>query len=82
MSRCIRSGSRRHGPTFAEALQVLTWARASRGDMFNNVLLYVPFGFCVALLIEPRLGTIAGIVAGAFAGGCVVAGRSNCCRHP
>jgi glycopeptide antibiotics resistance protein len=56
------------GPTLAEALRVLTWARASRGDMFNNVLLYVPFGFCVALLIEPRWGRIAGLVAGSLAG--------------
>jgi hypothetical protein len=30
--------------------------------------LYVPFGFCVALVIEPRWGRTAGIVAGALLG--------------
>ena len=39
-----------------ETLRQLTWARASRGDMFNNVLLYVPLGFCMALVVEPRFG--------------------------
>ncbi len=63
-----------HGPTFAEALQVLTWARASRGDMFNNVLLYVPFGFCVALLIEPRWGRLAGHRRRRVCGRCAVPG--------
>ena len=51
-----------------EALRSLSWARAGRGDMFNNVLLYVPFGFCVALLVEPRWGRVAGIVAGTLLG--------------
>ena len=36
--------------------------------MFNNVLLYVPFGFCVALLIEPRWGRVTGIVVGTMLG--------------
>jgi VanZ family protein len=57
-----------HGPTLAEALRNLAWARAGRGDMFNNVLLYVPFGFCVALLVEPRWGRPAGIGAGLLLG--------------
>jgi VanZ family protein len=57
-----------HGPTLAEALRNLSWARAGRGDMFNNVLLYVPFGFCVALLVEPRWGRMGGIVAGLLLG--------------
>ncbi len=57
-----------HGPTLTEALRTLSWARAGRGDMFNNVLLYVPFGFCVALLVEPRWGRLAGIVAGVLLG--------------
>ena len=52
------------GPTLVEALRSLGWARAGRGDMFNNVLLYVPFGFCVALLVEPRWGRVTGIVGG------------------
>lgn len=56
------------GPSVATALRQLTWARASRGDMFNNVLLYLPLGFCLALLVEPRFGRVAALVAG-FAGG-------------
>ena len=56
------------GPSCVDALQALTWMRAARGDMFNNLLLYVPFGFCVALLIEPRLGRLAGIVLGILLG--------------
>ena len=56
------------GPALAEALRSLSWARAGRSDMFNNVLLYVPFGFCVALLIEPRWGRITGLVVGTLLG--------------
>jgi glycopeptide antibiotics resistance protein len=56
------------GPALVDALRSLSWARAGRGDMFNNVLLYVPFGFCVALLIEPRWGRLTGIVAGTLLG--------------
>ena len=44
------------GPSMLAALDLLTWARASRGDMLNNVLLYAPLGFCLALIVEPRLG--------------------------
>ncbi|MGB5103610.1 MAG: VanZ family protein [Steroidobacteraceae bacterium] len=51
------------GPPVLETLRMLTWARASRSDMFNNVLLYAPLGFCLALVLEPRLGRIGGIVA-------------------
>ena len=56
------------GPALVDALRSLSWARAGRGDMFNNVLLYVPFGFCVALLLEPRWGRVTGIVAGTALG--------------
>jgi VanZ family protein len=56
------------GPTLREALRALSWQRAGRGDMLNNLLLYVPFGFCVALVIEPRWGRTAGIVAGTLLG--------------
>jgi VanZ family protein len=56
------------GPRLGEALRALTWARASRGDMFNNVLLYAPFGFCVALMMEPRWGRMAGLVAAVVLG--------------
>lgn len=57
------------GPSVASALRQLTWARASRGDMFNNVLLYVPLGFCLALLVEPRFGRIAALISGIAGGG-------------
>jgi VanZ family protein len=56
------------GPTLIEALRTIGWARAGRGDMFNNVLLYVPFGFCIALLVEPRWGRFSGIVVGTMLG--------------
>jgi glycopeptide antibiotics resistance protein len=56
------------GPALVEALRSLSWARAGRGDMFNNVLLYVPFGFCVALLLEQRWGRVTGIVVGTLLG--------------
>ena len=56
------------GPALVEALRSLSWARAGRGDMFNNLLLYVPFGFCAALLLEPRWGRVTGIVAGTLLG--------------
>jgi len=56
------------GPTLLEALHSIGWARAGRGDMFNNLLLYVPFGFCVALLVEPRWGRFTGIVVGTLLG--------------
>ncbi len=57
------------GPSLVEALDQLTWARAGRGEMLNNVLLYLPFGFCFALLVEPRFGRTAGFLAAALAGG-------------
>ena len=56
------------GPTLVDALRSLGWARAGRSDMLNNVLLYVPFGFCVALLVEPRWGRFTGIVVAALLG--------------
>ena len=57
-----------YGPALVDALRSLGWARAGRGDMFNNLLLYVPFGFCVALLLEPRWGRVTGIVVGTLLG--------------
>jgi VanZ family protein len=57
-----------HGPTLVDALRSLTWARAGRGDVFNNLLLYAPFGFCAALVLEPRWGRTAGIVGAVLLG--------------
>jgi glycopeptide antibiotics resistance protein len=55
-------------PAVLETLRQLDWARAGRSDMFNNVLLYVPLGFCLALLVEPRLGRAWAIALGAACG--------------
>jgi VanZ family protein len=54
--------------TLLDAVRRLGWARASRGDMFNNLLLYVPLGFCVVLTAEPKFGRTVAVLAG-FAGG-------------
>ena len=56
------------GPSMLEALKLLTWARASRGDMLNNLLLYAPLGFCLALVVEPRLGRLPALAV-TLAGG-------------
>ena len=56
------------GPSMLAAVELLTWARASRGDMLNNVLLYMPLGFCVALIVEPRFGRTAAMGAALIAG--------------
>jgi glycopeptide antibiotics resistance protein len=56
------------GPTLAQALQAISWQRAGRGDMLNNLLLYAPFGFSLVLLLEPRWGRGAGIAAAALLG--------------
>jgi VanZ family protein len=56
-------------PPVLETLRQLDWARASRGDMFNNLLLYLPLGFCLALLVEPRFGRAVALVAAVGAGG-------------
>jgi VanZ family protein len=56
------------GPSMLAAVELLTWARASRSDMLNNVLLYMPLGFCVALIVEPRFGRAAAMGAALIAG--------------
>jgi glycopeptide antibiotics resistance protein len=55
-------------PAVLDTLRELNWARAGRSDMFNNLLLYVPFGFCLVLVAEPRLGRLWGIALGAACG--------------
>lgn len=54
-----------HGPGLLEALRAISWQRAGRGDIFNNLLLYAPFGFCAALVLEARTGR-TGALAGAL----------------
>jgi VanZ family protein len=56
------------GPSMLSAVELLTWARASRSDMLNNLLLYMPLGFCLALIIEPRLGRPVAMIAALLAG--------------
>jgi VanZ family protein len=53
------------GPGLLEALRAISWQRAGRGDIFNNLLLYAPFGFCAALVLQPRGGRTAAL-AGAL----------------
>jgi glycopeptide antibiotics resistance protein len=55
-------------PGWLAALHSMSWARASRSDMFNNVLLYAPLGFCLALLTEPRAGRLAALPIATAAG--------------
>ena len=50
-----------HGPTMLQAVRLLTWVRAGRTEMFSNVLLYAPLGFCAMLLIEGRLSRVAAL---------------------
>lgn len=57
-----------HGPTLLEALQAISWQRAGRGDIFNNLLLYAPFGFCATLVLEPRWGRTGGVVGAVLLG--------------
>jgi glycopeptide antibiotics resistance protein len=38
-----------------QALEKLSWARAGRGDRIANVLLYLPFGFCLYLWLDMHL---------------------------
>src|SRR5512135_2606234 len=56
------------GPSLVEATHLLTWGRAGRSEMLNNVLLYLPFGFCVVLLVEPRFGRTAGVIVAVVTG--------------
>jgi len=51
-----------------ESVHRLSWARASRGDMFNNVLLYAPLGFCIVLVAEPSLGRAWALATALIAG--------------
>jgi glycopeptide antibiotics resistance protein len=65
------------GPSMVEALGHLTWARAGRSEMLRNVLLYLPFGFCLALLIEPRFGRPAALLAATAAGASLSLGMES-----
>jgi VanZ family protein len=42
-------------PTFKSAVMQLSWARAGKADQVRNVLLYMPFGFCLMLWLRGRM---------------------------
>lgn len=50
------------------AIGQLSWARAGRGDHVANVLLYVPLGFCLALLFDRRLPRLSTVLAAVLCG--------------
>jgi VanZ family protein len=56
------------GPALLEALRGITWGRASRGDMLNNLVLYLPFGFALSAWLAPRLGRLGCLLLAIFAG--------------
>ena len=41
----------------------LPWARTTRSDVVANVLLYLPFGACLAWMLAPRLGAALAFLA-------------------
>src|SRR5687767_10293861 len=55
------------GGVFA-ALGELSWARAGRGDRISNVLLYVPFGFCLFLWLNTRCRRIPALLLATLIG--------------
>jgi VanZ family protein len=56
------------GPTQLEALRRITWGRASRGDMLNNLVLYLPLGFALSAWLAPRLGRLGCLLLAIAAG--------------
>jgi glycopeptide antibiotics resistance protein len=56
------------GPTQLEALRRITWGRASRGDMLNNLVLYLPLGFALSAWLAPRLGRLGCLLLAIVAG--------------
>ncbi len=46
----------------------LSWSRTTRSDIAANVLLYLPFGACLAWLLAPRLGGLLAALVAAVAG--------------
>ncbi|MCU0976094.1 MAG: VanZ family protein [Steroidobacteraceae bacterium] len=46
----------------------LPWARTTRSDIVANVLLYLPFGACLAWMLAPRIGAALALVAALLAG--------------
>lgn len=51
-----------------ELLGSLSWARTTRSDIAANVLLYVPFGACLAWMLSARLGGLVAAMLSVLAG--------------
>lgn len=51
------------------ALTQLSWQRAGRGDRIANVLLYLPFGFCLFLWAAARFGRLVSFALATLIGG-------------
>jgi VanZ family protein len=50
------------------AFRELRWARAGRGDLILNVLLYLPLGFCLVLALGGRLNRVYAVVLATILG--------------
>lgn len=51
------------------AFAQLSWQRAGRGDRIANVLLYLPFGFCLFLWLATRFGRVVSLLLATLIGG-------------
>lgn len=61
-----------HSP--GELLSRLTFARTTRADIAINLLLYVPFGACLAWALTARLGGVLAVAAATAGGGALSLG--------
>jgi VanZ family protein len=50
------------------AFHELRWARAGRGDLILNVLLYLPLGFCLVLAFGTKLNRVVAVLAATLLG--------------
>jgi VanZ family protein len=50
------------------AFHELHWARAGRGDLILNVLLYLPLGFCLLLALSARTHRAVAVIAATLTG--------------
>ncbi len=55
-------------PNPKNALQTLSWARAGKVDQVRNVILYLPFGFCLMLWLRGRMPALLALLVAMFAG--------------
>lgn len=53
---------------FTGLREALPWARTTRSDVAANVLLYLPFGACLAWMLAPRFGAALAFGASLVAG--------------